>query len=41
LFFFFWVFSPLTLTPFFQAKKGFAGLKALVDFRLKPVLRRD
>jgi hypothetical protein len=27
--------------PFFQAKKGFAGLKALVGFRLKPVLRHD
>jgi|LSQX01.2.fsa_nt_gb hypothetical protein len=27
--------------PLFLRKKDFAGLKALVDFRLKPVLRRD
>ena len=33
--------QPRSHAPFFQRKKGFAGLKALVDFRLKPVLRRD
>jgi hypothetical protein len=26
------------MTPFFSRKKGIAGLKALVDFRLKGVL---
>jgi hypothetical protein len=34
-------FSPVPMTPFSKGKKGFAGLKALVGFRLKPVLRRD
>ena len=33
--------QPRSHDPFFHGKKGFAGLKALVDFRLKPVLRRD
>jgi hypothetical protein len=33
--------QPRSHAPFFQGKKGFAGLKALVNFRLKPVLRPD
>ena len=33
--------QPRSHDPFFHGKKGFAGLKALVDFRLKPVLRPD
>ncbi len=31
--------QPRSHDPFFQGKKGFAGLKALAGFRLKPVLR--
>jgi hypothetical protein len=30
--------QPRSHDPFFQEKKGIAGLKALVDFRLKGVL---
>jgi hypothetical protein len=33
--------QPRSHAPFSQRKKGFAGLKALIDFRLKPALRRD